>query len=378
MFPEPVTEPVQILVMSYDATGSKYRLIIGELTTLTNLRTMEGDAAQILGGAEIVVDYDELVKKNPQTIEETQAITEKKAGRPVDFAYFEVNGIIHPEEFHSLNIATTYYNFEKSHLYFAGLGAALYHLPVLYFPEMSEGPASDLVVLRDNAIWDPIGRRFAVLPFEDIQELPMGMNLGIVAHEFSHAVFSNRVFPQGGVPWIYEESFKDPQKWSRPMNISRSLNEGLADFFGAMVSGDPKFISKSLSIINDERRLDPEAPRCMSRDMEDAYQLLPDSQYNPYPLGSVLATTLWETIQDLPERRNAFARGLIDALTDIGVLLREKEDRLQLADVLDAVASTFAADLKPRGCGLLADRFGLSPAQLPSCAELQPPARRCK
>lgn len=365
--------------MSYDATGTKYRLIIGEITTLTNLRTMEGDAAQILGGAKVVVDYDELLEKQPQTLEETQRISEKKAGRPVDFAYFTVDGVIHPEDFHSLNIATTYYNFEKSHLYFVGLGAALYHLPVLYFPEMKEGRSShELVELRDNAIWDPIARRFAVLPFDDIRELPMGMNLGIIAHEYSHAVFSNKVFPQSGVPWIYEEFFRDSSKWSRPMNLSRSLNEGLADFFGAMISGDPAFTGKSLAVVNDERRLDPETPRCLTREVEDGYRLVPHSQYDPYPLGSVLAASLWETVQDLPERRTAFARGIVDSMTDIGVLLREKEDRVQLAELLNAIAGTFAADLKPRGCGLLADRFGLSPAQLSSCAELESPTRRCK
>src|SRR5690606_6319340 len=137
--------------------------------------------------------------------------------------------------------------------------------------------------------WDPIAKTFAVLPFRDVRELPLGMNVGVVAHEYTHAVFSNRVFPGDGVPWMYANFYKEPETWSRALNVNRSLNEGLADWFGAVVAGDPAFIRKSLSPLEEDRRLDPDRPRCYTRDLEEALNTLPHAGYDPYPVGSVLA-----------------------------------------------------------------------------------------
>lgn len=385
LFPEARTGELQMLVMSYDAGRGRYGLDIGTLTTLKNLRTMEGDAVQIIGGASITIDYDEIARENPQTVEETHALTMKEPGGPVDFAWFEVDGVIHPEDFHSLNIATTYYNFERSHLYFARLGVPLFNLPVLYFPEMREGPASALVDLHDNAYWDPVAKLFAVLPFQDVRELPMGMNLGVIAHEYAHAVFSSRVFTNPGVPWMYTEYFAAPEKWLRAMNINRSINEGLADYFGAVVSGDPAFLRKSLSDHAQARRLDPDEPRCLTRELRDALHGTPHAQYNPYPVGSVLSAVLWESLSGAPiERRDTVAQAMVDAMALLEPVFAKDGplgDRVTLVHVLDVLVSAYpAGELKAKLCGLMYDRFSLEleEGELRSCGESVRPLRVCR
>src|SRR5262249_18949137 len=60
--PGPVADgqKVTVLVLKYDDTSGTYKLVQEDLTTLKNLRTLEGDAATMLGGAKIQVDYDAL------------------------------------------------------------------------------------------------------------------------------------------------------------------------------------------------------------------------------------------------------------------------------------------------------------------------------
>jgi hypothetical protein len=379
--PGAVTGEVKMLVLAYDASsnGGEYKLVIGRVSTLHNLRTMEGDAAKILGGADIRVDFDELAREKPTTAEDLARITTKTAGKPVDFASFEVDGVIHPEDFHSLNIATIYYNFEKAHLFFADLNAALYGLPVQYFPSFAEGPANNLKTMTDNAFWDSTTRQFAILPFADIKELPLGMNVGVVAHEYTHAVYSNRFYhSEDGIPALQLKAWAEPQKFAAAMNLNRSFNEGLADYFGALVSGDPAFLRKSISQITVERRLDPPEPRCYTAELRKNLETLDNDRYDPYPVGSVLAAALWSASSGSGDRQKAFAQSVVDGMTEMGTRFAAKEDQITVADAVDALASTLIADLRPKACGVLLDHFKLVPTQVPSCGEVRPPERPCR
>lgn len=378
VFPGPVTGDVKILVLSYDATSQKYKMVRGTLKTLKNLRTMEGDAAKILGGAEVRIDYEELARVNPQTREELEAVIYKSPGKPVDASFFEVDGILHAEDFHSLNLATTYYNFEKAHLFFAGLNAALYELPVQYFPSVERIAGGKVLVETDNASWDPVIRTFTVLPFKELDELPMGMNAGIIGHEFTHAVFSNRVFPKDdSIDWLFQRYFKEPEIWSPVVNLSRSFDEGLADFFGAVISGDPAFIRKSLKAIEAVRRLDPPSPRCLTTALRQAQLTTPFESYDPYPLGSVLAAALWESVAQTPDRVTPFAKSVTEGMTELGNAFVAQENKTTLAQAVEAIASTLIADLKPRACGILLDRFKLEAVDVPSCTGATTPDRKC-
>jgi len=376
--PEPVSGPVKMVLASYDSAAGRYKLVKGEVKTLKFLRTMDGDAAKILGGADIAVDYDIIASAKPKSGDELAKLVFKTPGGPVDFAYFESGGMIHPEDFDSLNIATTYYNFERSHLFFVDLNAPLYGLPVQYFPHMVEGPSGALVEQTDNAFWDPVIRTFALLPFKSLDQLPLGMNLGVVGHEFSHAVFEQRVFPEDGVPWLYARYFTDPLRYSPPLNAVRALGEGLGDFFGAAVSEDPAFLRKSVEPAAEARRVDPAQPRCATTQMLDDAKSMPHTKFDPYALGSVLSAVLWQSVSGSPTRIKAFGRGLVDGMTALGRDLKTWDTagkETTLIACLNTLASTFTGPEKAPVCGLLLDRFGLDLSDLPNCDQPTDPPR---
>lgn len=373
-----VDGPIQVLVAAYDPSEGGYRHVVANIRTLKNLSRMEGDAVYLLGGAEIVEDYDELARERPQTLEEVAAITQRKRGRPVNFAWFESGGVVYPEDFHSLAMATIYFNFEKAQTYFRAVGASLPSLPVLYQPTFRAGPSDDLQEITDNAYWDRFNRTFAVLPFRDIQELPLGMNAGVIAHEYSHAVFSHLVFPEEDeVPWLLQRYLEDRSQYSRAMNYVASVDEGIADYFGAVVSGDPAFFRKSFSEHAEDRRLDPPEPRCMTAAMREAAEKEPHETYDPYPIGSVLSAALWEGTRAVLGREADVARSLVKGMSELQDRYRQREHRIDLATSLNGLVGEIDNDLRPSMCGLFIDRFGLAENELPGCVAPRLPEVRC-
>jgi hypothetical protein len=367
-----------MLVLAYDASqnGGEYRLVVGRVKTLHDLRRLEGDAAVIQGGAEISVDYDALAQLASPSAEAVAAATTRSAGRTVDFAYFMADGIIHAEDFDSLAMGTLYYNLERAHLFFEALNAPLYNLDVQYGATYERGRAGALAPVTDTLVWDPVSRRMIVPRASGLAGLPLEMNLGVVAHEYAHAVFGTRFDSGDALPWLQRKAWAEPAKYARAVRLEASFGEALADTFGALVSTDPAFMRKSLPAITEARRLDPPEPRCITPAMEAALEA--DGAYDPYPLGSVVAAALWTSVATAGDRRSAFARGLVDAMTELGAAFKEKDAAVTLADAANALVKTVNADLKPRTCGLLQDRLGLEPADLPTCgAEIRAPDRRC-
>lgn len=380
LFPGETKGAVQALVLASDARTSRYRLAVREITTLESLRTMSGEAVGVRGGVRVVVDPEELLQAAPATQEEVERLVRKSEGAPVDFAWFEVDGVIHPEDFTSLGLVTAYYNFERSHLYFDSLGASLYNLPLLYRPELDASAFEKPNGGTGALFWDPVAQHFVSLGTakEGDDALPSEMNLGVVAREFALAAFSNRAFPESGLAWLYAEYFHDAAKWSRALNLHRSVGAGFADYFGGAVSGDAAFLAKSAPALLDERRLDPDMPRCLSKELAQSYENLPSAQYDPAPLGAVLSSALWESVDDTPERRKLFAATLVDAMGKVGAVFREQRHEVRLGEVLNAVAASLPPTGSARACGVLRERFGLVESDLPACAEFQPPMRGCR
>lgn len=378
--PGDVTGKQKILVLAYDAglNGGEYRLVTGNITTLHSLRTMRGDAAEFTGGAKIRFDDDTLGQLASPTEDAIRSAITVSSGGLVDFASFMVDGIIHPEDFQSLNLATTYYNFERAHLFFAGLNVPLYNLPVQYMATVEAGAGGQFQPITDNVFWDPLSRQFFIPPFNDLQALPLSMNLGVIAHEYAHAVFTNRFYPaSAGAPWLLKKRLAEPEKYARAAHLAKGIDEGLADVFGAFVSNDPSFMRKSIPELAEERRLDVPDARCATPDMIDALSG-DDADFDPYAIGSVLSAALWQASANAGDRRNAFARGLVDAMDELGARFQARDAEITLTEALDAIAKTINADLKPRACGLLIDRFHLQPTDLPTCTEVREPELKCR
>jgi hypothetical protein len=384
LFPDPVEEDVRMIVLAYDpgSEGGSYRIGPARIKTLEKLRTLEGDAAKLLGGGQFSVDAKALAASPPSTAAALNAATTVREGKPVDYASFTVQGVVHPEDFHSLYMGTLYFNLEAAHLYFVAAGAPLYSLPVQYQPEWSGGPGAAAPELTGKIFWEPFTRQFVVLPFDEgAGLLPAGMNAGVVAHEFAHAVFSSRFFPDDApVPWLHAEAAKSPETMGPVLNLMRAVDEGMADLFGALISGDPAFVRKSSAALQDARRVDPTMPRCLSSEARDNLALDAPEIFDPYPVGSVISAALYEAIAVASQDETAVARSLVDAERELGLRFAERGESMSLADVVDVLnGSTMLSRLKPHACGHLLDRLGLDAADVPSCStgDVQKPERQC-
>ena len=145
----------------------------------------------------------------------------------------------------------------------------------------------------ENAAYVPSVHHFIVLSDLLEKEVPLAANKGVVAHEFGHAVF--HYLSTGGT-----ETERIVATDSLGRSSIASLDEGLADVLGYLISNNPDFIAASLP--NQNRALD-------TLHLAEEVDVLPGEEpeegilpsYDPYPLGSVFAATIWtinQTIND--------------------------------------------------------------------------------
>lgn len=380
LFPGEVDGPVHMVVVDYDPTSKNYGLEIRDIHTLEHLRTLSGRAVRVLAGAELNNDLEELLESQTSDPDRIEELMYRRRPRAVDFSAFEKvdrgSGIrvLYPEDFHSLNMATIYYQFERAHLYFDTLGATLPQLPVLYFPTLRN---PDATRLTDNAFYDPFLKSFGVLEFDELKELPLGMNAGIVAHEYAHAVFDHLVFPGDGLPWLYDQWLKTPMspELNYSMNVVRSFHEGFADFFGAAMTMNPNFLEVSIPEAAESRRLNPAEPRCIGN-LRSALQT-PHPMYSPYELGSVIATALWEATGGTRALVDDTATGIIEALKVLRESYEQQIDEISIELHLKALGDVLPSSVRASVCGHLLDRLGLSESEVPSCLGSKRPELRC-
>ncbi len=95
----------------------------------------------------------------------------------------------------------------------------------------------------------------------NLEGLPIAMNGGVIAHEHFHAHFhaslTRALNPIWGLDHLHEKS-EAISSMKTNIQLIRSWNEGLADYWGFLYSRDPRFISKTISmgLGLDYRRLD--------------------------------------------------------------------------------------------------------------------------
>lgn len=112
---------------------------------------------------------------------------------------------------------------------------------------------------KNNAHYDATGDMIVILPYEmsdapASQRVPTAMNHGIVAHEHFHAYFQKWVLNPFNEQWRGKRAGPLEDMLSADVEsfvginslVLRAWNEGLADFYAGIYTGDPRFIEKSL------------------------------------------------------------------------------------------------------------------------------------
>ncbi|MEZ0392341.1 MAG: hypothetical protein ACAH59_09010 [Pseudobdellovibrionaceae bacterium] len=226
--------------------NGEYRLEVVELFTLENLTHLQGSAAQFL------IDPD--------------SVSGSLKGRHPEIRYIRDNqGVIVAKDSISLQLLTTYAHLEMLQKLDREAGAE----KVLSYPRkvaINVAFQNQSESSKDNAFYSGKYDALLMVPFTQ-PTLPLMVNAGVIAHEHFHALFQKLVieglkekYPENPQFSLHEEGLridaKDNKKRTKYHAVfMRGLNEGLADVWGWIYSGDNFFVGRSLPSEKADREL---------------------------------------------------------------------------------------------------------------------------
>lgn len=296
--------PVKVMALTPSEAGN-FETREVQLTTVADVVTLKGDVVTFVGGTRVVLDpNDPLQNLNGglanQTDEQRYEVLVKDKGGDVRGHYVDRSGVLWPADFHTWNMVSAYYNYERAYSYFNDIydgvdPKELRPLRVLYWSDVQLNSPS----LTDNMLYLSFVKSFAITPFGTSQLIPLPMNIGVVAHEVAHRVFNFKALSNAGIhpaldTWTLEA-----------FNFLKSLDEGLSDFHGfsatcAEPAGcRPSFLSVSL---DDSRtvafRNVARTDACMDDQLRTAFRNFPKGQWvaapEMYKVGNLVAASLYQ------------------------------------------------------------------------------------
>ncbi len=246
--------------------NGKYSLEVVDLFSLNNILNLQGSAALFL------MDPD--------------SVSGKIRGRPPVISYFRnSNGVVIAKDDLSLQLLTVYAHFEKLQALDAAVGAK----GVLRYPRTIAVNArykTNQGQIENNALFSGQFDTLLLVPYTQ-NALPIMANGGVLAHEHFHALFHSLfIAPLGAsYPEARKSNPHDSSKMQRAFGLTeenspddmvvvgspltaeelrakyhavvlRGINEGLADVWGWVYSGDTNFVGKSLPVEKFSRTLD--------------------------------------------------------------------------------------------------------------------------
>ncbi len=249
--------PGQFRLPMFNELTSRYELQTVKLTTFREPEKLRGDAATIL--VDPSVEAGALMLKEPIG----RFVKEGSVWTPADFA--------------TLQATTLYAHAERLLEIDRSLGLKSW-MPgperIAIQSRIVDSPESSFLVFN-NAIFDGRLDALFIVPY-DRAELPISLNAGVIGHEHFHRIFQSGVLKSGrGLGGMAEHSCAvhttvlaiKPEVASHLVSakelnqvVLRSMNEGLADFWGWAYSMDDGFIGRSLGEAEEQaRRLDRRA-----------------------------------------------------------------------------------------------------------------------
>lgn len=306
------SSPVKISALVLNEQGAFVPQTV-ELETYEGLApvdpiTLQGPAANLVGGARILVDSNDPQLQGPLTDQQLADALIKEKGSTPRASYVQQEDVLWPADFHSWNMATTYYNFQQAFDYFQQVvnvpAEQLTDNTVFYFPDFTLKDQSPNPV-KDNALFFPPIQAFVVLPFEQLQKVPLSMNPGVIAHEFSHRVFNRLAFQGQSVPEPFNTWAGFLQ--TPALNLLKAMDEGLADYHAVGASCqsaygcDPRFMEASFDNSATEPIVDDRdmslSNKCLTEALWTQFQTYDVTRFinagAQYELGTVLASALY-------------------------------------------------------------------------------------
>ena len=229
--------------------GSNYDFRDVTFSTLTNLDNVEGEVTSVLGDAALNADagIDEFISPNAQ-----DSIYLEK-GKRVRLDYLLKDGVVYPKNFDSMAMLAMYYNYEKTVLFWQenlNLDLSAFGLLRMFYAPRVKRQVEGISVegsIKINAAFLPGPRDFFFFKTSPVENLPINMNFGVMAHEFSHAIFDYQFAEMDAT--VYETDFEQSQ------TRLRAVNEGVADYFSYMVTQRVEEFGDSLESLGTYRTL---------------------------------------------------------------------------------------------------------------------------
>lgn len=292
-------------VLDYDPQQQKYQLKEVQLQQLESIYTLRGKHLEVLGGTtfgdEIKSGYQLDLSGGSCSVQGVKCSADFARLRQVIVGDSEVQvrpryhldgDVFRPLDYHTLAMTTAYYQLSAVHRLFRqhGWPADSWGRAPLYYAPRPLGRFKSYLPVQDNAFYFKLLDGFIVLPMKKWQQIPLATNRGVLFHEGAHRLFLRQVV--GNVYRLLPANTTTEHVLA--VNRLQALDEGLADFFGAVASGDPDFLHQSVPAALAASR-DLSTPRTMDASWikGDRPRMQSSLSYNPYAMGAVYAHCLW-------------------------------------------------------------------------------------
>jgi hypothetical protein len=275
--------------LAWQRKSDGYRVLPRDVGTLFDLSHLEGDVSSITAGGQF-----------EQLDDGTLGYT---GGRPLDIGWGLDGRTAVPLDQDGLILWSFYGHLEDVAFELATWGIDpddVFPVPAAFTPVIP-----DLFLElqpEENAAYVTGGHYFILL--EDLlsKDVPLAANAGVVRHELGHALF--HLLTTGSV-------FRNPPFGGKDTSVRAltyaSLHEGFADSFASLSLDDPRFLEASRALSG--RRVDGSA---VVSDVTLPEEFLAGSShgalsiYDPYPLGTVYASVVWDLREALNDPHAAF------------------------------------------------------------------------
>lgn len=360
-----LASPFSAVAVTFDVNKQAFKLAQVRINTLTSLRHLEGSQGEVVAGGtvQVVTSAIAAAGATPASLR-TAFVTRQPA--TVQLTWNTLNDIVYPEDFDSLELLSTYYNLEKARTALAGWG--LTTLPARQvIAHAAFTNEKGLSPLPDGELYyAPLATFFAPAATA-LEQVPSFFNLGAVAHALGHQAIEELVWKGAVLPAPELAAGNDPATLTA-RHVARSMAEGIADYLGVSVAEDARWFDHSLQQNASSRDLD--STHCGTPDMFSALSVDDATvPYPAYPLGSVIASLLWD--EGSATTNQNIAKGVVQALPALGSLAASG---LSLAIILDTLAANAPPEQRSDLCGMIVNRFAplhVALSDLPTCSAIK-------
>lgn len=313
-------EVLELIDVDPESGAGRYELVVRPLDSLEDLERLEGPALAVRRGGTLRM----------RSVSGSVVMDGRfEASGDPDLRYDVQDGVVVALDYSSLIMLSAYRQFERVLAALElvtgeppdALLARVRRLEIFFEPVLrAEGDVEATVVVKFNAFYMPGLRQFGLAKRAELEGLPLGANLKVIAHEAGHALFEQYFLSD---QFELCEEDRDYEPYSIPrLSLEWALsgfNEGFGDWTSFVVTGSASPLQElDLGSHAEQRSLLLE-----NFDYGDLYSGNREACSGQfYCIGTLWARSLFATFLALagdptdPEERGSFSQQVVAALRE--------------------------------------------------------------